>query len=116
MPKRDYELHVWANSLPGFSKIMQRNFEMMPECDSDLAIATQNQSTPLGNKPLVVLSTSNTMSGYKEVQRKLAALSSNSRETVAENSSHYIMVDRPDLVNNAIHDVVVAAQSHSRLK
>ena len=116
LPARDYELHVWANSLPGLSKIMERNFGMMPECDSDVTAATQSQSVPLDNKPLIVLSTSNSMPAYKELQSKLAALSSNSRQIVAQNSSHYIMVDRPDLVINAIHGVVAAAQSHSKLK
>jgi pimeloyl-ACP methyl ester carboxylesterase len=116
LPARDYQLHLWANSLPGVSKIMARNIAMQPECASDLEAATRNQTSPLGGKPLVVISTSNSMPAYADLQRQLPSLSSNSKRVVAEKSSHFIMIDRPDLVIRAIHDVVEAAQNHSQLK
>jgi hypothetical protein len=116
LPARDYQLHLWANSLPGISKIMGRNVAMLSECASDVEAATRKQASPLDGKPLVVLSTSNAMPGYAELQRELVSLSSNSKEVVAENSGHYIMIDRPDLVISAIHDVVESAQNHSKLK
>jgi pimeloyl-ACP methyl ester carboxylesterase len=34
LPSFDYQLHLWANSLPGVSKIMQRNIIMTPEYSS----------------------------------------------------------------------------------
>jgi pimeloyl-ACP methyl ester carboxylesterase len=116
LPARDYQLHLWANSLPGVSNIMGRNVAMLSECASDIEAATRNQSSPLDGKPLVVLSESNSMPGYAELQRQLLSLSSNSKEVAAENSGHYIMIDRPDLVISAIRDVVEAAQNHSKLK
>jgi pimeloyl-ACP methyl ester carboxylesterase len=115
LPAQDYQLHVWANSLPGFTKRMDRNFAMVPECTSDVEAATRNQPTPLSDKPLIVLSTSNSAPAYVDFQSKLASLSSNSRQIVAENSSHYIIVDRPDLVISAIRGVVTAAQNHTKL-
>jgi hypothetical protein len=77
--------------------------------------ATRNQASPLDGKPLVVLSTSNSMPGYAELQRQLVSLSSNSKELSAGDSGHYIMIDRPDLVISAIRDVVKAAKNHSKL-
>lgn len=116
LPARDYELHVWANALPGFSKITERNFAMQPECESDIEAATRNQPNPLDDKPLVVLSTAANLPAYQQLQTKLTSLSSNSKHIVAEHSGHAIEIDRPDLVIDAIHDVVVAAQSRSKLK
>jgi pimeloyl-ACP methyl ester carboxylesterase len=115
LPSADYQLHLWANSLPGFSKTMQRNFEMMPECSSDVQAASQNKPAPFSDKPLIVLRTASSMPGYEDLQKSLVALSTNSKEVVAENSGHYIMVDRPDLVISAIRDVVEAAQHHTKL-
>ena len=88
---------------------------MVPECTSDVEAATRDQATPLGDNPLIVLSTSNSAPSYVDFQSKLAALSSDSKQVVAENSSHYIMIDRPELVISAIHDVVNAAQHHIKV-
>lgn len=115
LPSVDYQLHLWANSLPGFSKTMQRNVEMMPECASDVEAASQNKAAPFSDKPLIVLRTASSMPGYEDLQKSLLSLSTNSKEVVAENSGHYIMVDRPDLVISAIYDVVEAAQHHTKL-
>jgi hypothetical protein len=116
LPTRDYQLHLWANSLRGYSKIMERNGEMIPECTSDVEAASRNQTNPLDNKPLIVLSTSFSVEPYAELQRKLLSLSLNSKHTVAENTAHQIMVDRPDVVIRAIHEVVDAAQNHTKLR
>jgi hypothetical protein len=116
LPASDYQLHLWANSLPGVSKIMAGNIAMLPECASDVEGATRSQASPLGGKPLIVLSTTNSMPIYTDLQRQLLSLSSNSKQVVAEKSSHFIMIDRPELVIGAIHDVVVAARNHSQLQ
>jgi pimeloyl-ACP methyl ester carboxylesterase len=110
---RDYQLHVWANSLPGYTKIMERNGAMVPECASEVEAASRNQTSPFDDKPLIVLSTS---MSPRELQSKLLSLSLNSKAVLAENSSHYIMVDRPDVVISAIHEVVEASQNHTKLK
>jgi pimeloyl-ACP methyl ester carboxylesterase len=115
LPSVDYQLHLWANSLPGFSKTMHRNVEMVPECSSDVGAASQNRAAPFSDKPLIVLRTGTTIPGYEDLQKSLLALSTNSKEVLAENSSHYIMVDRPDLVISAIRDVVDAVQHHTKL-
>lgn len=45
---------------------------------------------------------------WKGFQRDLASLSSNSTHIIAEHSTHYIQLDQPDLVINAIRSVVQA--------
>jgi len=40
------------------------------------------------------------------MQNELAQLSSRSTHVIAKNSGHYIQIDRPDLVIEAIHRVV----------
>src|SRR5262249_48312461 len=112
---RDYQLHLWATSLPGCQKIMERNWAMLPKCASELEAASRNQTTPLEDKPLVVLSRypiipfleprrvnwRNPFNGqltpghahsaelppaYAKLQTKLLSLSSNSKQTVVAKS------------------------------
>lgn len=115
LPSFDYQLHLWANSLPGVSKTMQRNVEMVPECSSDVETASQNKVAPFSDKPLIVLRTATSIPGYEGLQKSLLALSTNSKEVLAENTGHFIMVDRPDLVTSAIREVEEAAQHHTKL-
>jgi pimeloyl-ACP methyl ester carboxylesterase len=115
LPSFDYQLHLWANSLPGVARTMQRNIQMTPECSSDVEEASRNKAIPFSDKPLIVLRTATSMPGYEDLQKSLFALSTNSKEVLAENTGHFIMVDRPDLVISAIRDVVEAAQHHTKL-
>ena len=115
LPSVDYELHLWANSLPGFSKTMQGNLQMVPECSSEVEAASGAQAAPFSDKPLIVLRTATSISAYEDLQKSLLALSTNSKEVLAENSGHLIMVDRPDLVISAIRDVEEASQRHTQL-
>jgi hypothetical protein len=80
--------------------------------ESEVQVASSNKANPLDNKPLVVLSASIGQANAGQ----LISLSSNNRQVFAENSSHYIMIDRPDLVINAIREVFEAAQHHNQLK
>jgi pimeloyl-ACP methyl ester carboxylesterase len=111
LPADDYKLHLWANSLPGHSAIMTRNEAIMAECTSDLQVATRNQTHPLESKPLIVLSTP----AGQSYASQLASLSSNGKQLVVFDSSHFIMVDRPDVVISAIREAVEAARSGRKL-
>jgi hypothetical protein len=46
---------------------------------------------------------------------KVPRILTNSKEVLADNSGHYVMVDRPDLVISAIRDVVESARHHTKL-
>jgi pimeloyl-ACP methyl ester carboxylesterase len=66
--------------------------------------------TSLGNLPLVVLSGDHHASPYADWQRDLAQLSSRGRQLVASGCGHWIHLDRPELVIQAVWEVVVAAR------
>ena len=56
--------------------------------------------------PLAVISTPNEAPGYLELQAKLMALSRSSEQVVAENSSHMVPIDEPEVITQAIRKVV----------
>ena len=47
---------------------------------------------------------------WEQMQEELAHLSSRGTRTIAKNSSHYIQLDRPDVVIEAIRGVVDQAR------
>lgn len=82
------------------------------------------EMTGLGDLPLIVLSHGlpDSTSGvndaeqsqfeqeWSKMQAELAALSSNSKQVIAERSGHYIQLDQPDLVIESILELVRASQ------
>jgi pimeloyl-ACP methyl ester carboxylesterase len=50
-----------------------------------------------------------------EVQRQLLSLSRNSKEITAEGSGHFVIIDRPDIVVDAINQAVRSACSKTPL-
>jgi pimeloyl-ACP methyl ester carboxylesterase len=83
-------------------------------------------STSLGDLPLVVLSHGQPMAMpglaeqvnqvnqqlWQQLQAELAGLSSRGRLVVAEGSGHYVQLERPQLVIDAIAEVVAAARTN----
>lgn len=47
------------------------------------------------------------------MQRELAALSTNSKHVIADNSTHYIHEDEPEIVIDAVRWVVEEARSRT---
>jgi pimeloyl-ACP methyl ester carboxylesterase len=72
--------------------------------------------TSLGDLPLVVLSGDYHASPYADWQRDLARLSSRGRQLVASGCGHWIHLDRPEFVIQAIREVVGASRSDSELE
>jgi len=54
---RDRELHLWAMAQTRNQKAMQSNHEMMPKCVAEADAITGEHSHPLGDKPLVDVTT-----------------------------------------------------------
>ncbi|MBA2589100.1 MAG: alpha/beta fold hydrolase [Alphaproteobacteria bacterium] len=77
----------------------------------------------LGTLPLVVIRHGQPFAGsdawreegWQKAQVRLAALSSDSRLMTAARDGHNIIVDNPDLVSSAIHDVVTAVRERRKL-
>jgi pimeloyl-ACP methyl ester carboxylesterase len=95
--------------------------EAVAELKSISESAAQTAATgPLGDLPLVVLTHDPDMpqpdlpedlvkpasDAWQQMQKELAGLSTRSTQVIAKNSGHYIQLDRPDVVIEAIHHVV----------
>lgn len=117
MSARDRELQMWALSQPRNMAALQNNGTLMPQCIADTDALSKNHPHPLGDKPLVDVSTDGLrIAPYVKLQGDLLALSENSKEIMAQNSSHFIIIDRPEVVVDAIAQVVRAARNHSHLE
>jgi pimeloyl-ACP methyl ester carboxylesterase len=110
LPELNRELHRWALSVPSFRPTPQ----MAAECFSEVEEATKERPFPLGNKPLVVVSTLNDSPNYRELQRSLVLLSHNSTQVIAANSTHMVIIDQPEIVVQAIQTVVAAARGQTK--
>jgi pimeloyl-ACP methyl ester carboxylesterase len=86
--------------------------------------------TSMGNKPLMVLTAGSVQTEgtglspeqadqldklHSESQASLTRRSDDAKQIIVEDSGHYIQVEKPELVRNAIRQVVEAARNGSRL-
>ena len=127
LPAQDRELHLWATTQArGKSSSPESPLDMLQDCVAQADAIIKDQSHPLGDKPLVDVSAGNAPPmpppvaeqwriKYAELQTKLLSFSGNSKQLVAENSGHFIIIDRPDVVVDAISQVVQAVRKNSKL-
>ena len=116
LSSRDRQLHLWAMSQTRNQIALQANHEMMPECVAQADAITKEHSHPLGDKPLVDVSTDETLGpDYVKLQNELLSLSQNSKQIIAEKSGHFVIIDRPDVVVDAIQQVVQSVRTNSKL-
>jgi pimeloyl-ACP methyl ester carboxylesterase len=127
LPARDRELHQWATAqVRGKEASTGNPLDLLFDCVAQADAIIKDQSHPLGDKPLVNV-TAGTFpplsppaaerlrAKYEELQTKLLSLSGNSKRLVAENSGHFIIIDRPDVVIDAITQVVQSVRNNTRL-
>jgi pimeloyl-ACP methyl ester carboxylesterase len=124
LPLHDRELHLWATTQAHNQAASTGNFDMLFDCMAQADAIIKDQSHPLGDKPLVDVTAGRSMptqtaenshDKYAELQAKLLSLSSNSKQIVAENSGHFIIIDRPDVVIDAIKQVVQSVRDNTKL-
>jgi pimeloyl-ACP methyl ester carboxylesterase len=114
LPAQDREAHLWFMTQPRNQKAIQTtNGEAKPGCFTDADAIVKEHSKPLGDKPLVDVDTNQTAGA--ELQNQLLSLSSNSKEMTADNSGHFVIIDRPDVVVDAISRVVRSARTKTPL-
>jgi pimeloyl-ACP methyl ester carboxylesterase len=108
----------------------QCNFHHAREAVAEMKALPQSSALtaatgPFGDMPLVVLShdpdkpvnelpadlAKPTSEAWEKMQEELAHLSTQGSQTIAKGSSHYIQLDRPDVVIEAIHTLVNRARS-----
>jgi pimeloyl-ACP methyl ester carboxylesterase len=113
---RDRELHLWAMAQPRNQKALQTNHEIVPGCIAAADTSSKEHPHPLGDKPLVDISTDEAFGpDYAKLQTELLSLSQNSKQIIAKNSGHFVIIDRPDVVVDAIRQVVESARNKAML-
>jgi pimeloyl-ACP methyl ester carboxylesterase len=65
----------------------------------------------LGDLPLTVITAGQPVPGWREMQEELAALSTRSIHLTADGCGHYVHVDDPKLVGQAIRDMVATVEA-----
>jgi pimeloyl-ACP methyl ester carboxylesterase len=93
---------------------------------AEVYASRKKQKYPLGDAPLIVLTRgkrgypNNEVGDQLEAERKrmqsdLLNLSRNSKQIIAANSGHHIHLDEPEVVTNAIQQVIDAVQRRAKL-
>lgn len=72
--------------------------------DMPLAVLSHDPEKPSADLPADVAKPTN--EAWEKMQEELAHLSTHGTQTIAKGSSHYIQIDRPDLVIEAIRNIV----------
>jgi len=124
LPKKFQEQRIWAMRQTKF--LIADNGSYWAE---EFAAMYADSLYSLGNKPIYVLSSGrdafskNSDSAMKaiwleklEQKEKMANLSTNSKHIITTRSRHEIHIDEPQLVINAIKDVIMAVRTGSPLK
>lgn len=78
--------------------------------DLPLAVLSHDPDKPSNDLPPDLAKPVN--EAWEKMQEELAHLSSRGTQTVAKDSSHYIQMDRPDVVTGAVRSVVEQAQQN----
>jgi pimeloyl-ACP methyl ester carboxylesterase len=126
LPARNLELHRWWAAHGKGNPSSLPDLDMLLDCIAQADEIGKDQAHPLGDKPVVDVTAGNLppvppamaekqASKYAELQSKLLSLSSNSKQLTAENSGHFIIIDRPDVVIDAIEQVVKSVRNSTRL-
>ena len=76
--------------------------------DMPLAVLSHDPNKPSTDLPADLAKPTN--DAWEKMQEEMAHLSTRGTQAIAKNSSHYIQIDRPDLVIDAIRNVVQQAR------
>jgi pimeloyl-ACP methyl ester carboxylesterase len=77
-----------------------------------LAVLSHDPDKPSSEMPPDLAKSVN--AAWEKMQEELAHLSTRGTQTIAKNSSHYIQIDRPDIVIEAVRNVVDQARANQQ--
>jgi hypothetical protein len=118
------QMRLWALAQPQHYAANDNPYQ--GEEFAEMYAARRTQEYPLGDMSLIVLTRGksdypDTEEGRKldedrkRLQTDLLKLSRDNKQIIAKTSGHHIQLDDPDLVINAIPQVVDAARHHTKL-
>jgi len=113
---RDRDLHNWFIAQSRDQAALQSNHETSMQCVAQADAFSKEHPRPLGERPLVDVSNEEMRSpDYVRLQSQLLSLSQNSKELIAEKNGHFVIIDRPDVVIDAISRVVQSVHNNAKL-
>jgi len=113
---RDRDLHNWFIAQSRHQAALQSNHETSMQCVARADAFSKAHPRPLGERPLVDVSNEEMRSpDYVRLQSQLLSLSQNSKELIAEKNGHFVIIDRPDVVIDAISRVVQSVHNNAKL-
>jgi pimeloyl-ACP methyl ester carboxylesterase len=128
LPPNLQQTRLWAMSQSNYSAARSSEFDFLPEEMSRIFSNRSKIKHPLGDIPLIVLTRKiGEHSGadqsirrqldesHERLQADLVTLSTNSKRMIAEHSGHHIHLDEPELVSDAISQVITAARQRTSL-
>jgi pimeloyl-ACP methyl ester carboxylesterase len=120
------QVRLWAMSQPTYSVARSSEFDFLPEEMARMYSDRSKSKYPLGDIPLIVLtrgtgqtpvgenSTNKLRESHDRLQADLATLSTNSKQIIARKAGHHIQLDDPELVADAIAQMVDAIRQSTR--
>ena len=78
--------------------------------DIPLSVPSASESPNAAVPKLSTEEKAQAMAAWAELQAELVTLSDDSKQVIAEGASHFVHLDRPELVIGAIREVVESAQ------
>jgi len=102
---------------PGCFRAMARQLAALPECaaavEQEMMIEETARNgaafgdTPIIETPFILLSAGDASAGQRAAQERMVEHSARGRIEIVEDRGHWIQLDRPDVVVNAIHKMTV---------
>jgi pimeloyl-ACP methyl ester carboxylesterase len=127
LSSRLQQVRLWAMSLPNFGSARSSEFDFLPEELARIYSERSKTKYPLGDIPLIVLTRATSKSDVAEnatkkqlreshdrLQADLASLSTNGKQIIAKNAGHHVQLDDPELVTEAIAQMVNAIRQSTR--
>lgn len=110
------QVRLWAVNQPNYSDARRSEFDYLAEEVARIHIDRSKREYRLGDTPLIVLTRGkNADEGHQKLQADLVRLSRDSKQIVAQKSGHHIQLDEPELVTDAIRQVVDATRHRAKL-
>lgn len=95
--------------LKGFPESAAQTAATGPLGDMPLAVLSHDPDKPSADLPADLAKPTN--DAWEKMQEEMAHLSTRGTQAIAKNSSHYIQIDRPDVVIEAVRAVVEQART-----
>lgn len=111
LPPEIQPIQLAIASQPKFFDAVASQMEFLPDSAAQVAL-----TGPYGGMPLVVLTSNDAKPSIRLLHEGVARLSSNGKHIVAAKGGHYIQLDEPELVIDAIRQVVEAARATKRMR